>query len=61
MIDDGTGEMVVYVPHDADRFRLLTLGKDAELDVRSFPPGTEVEAPFDPDAFDALAIAVRDA
>lgn len=61
VIDDGTGEMVVYVPHEADRFRLLTLGKDTELDVRSFPTGMEVEPPFDPDAFDALAVAVRDA
>ncbi|GEM_PF-4647477 len=61
VIDDGTGEMLVYVPHDADRFRLLTLGKDYELDVRSFPAGLEVEPPFDRDAFDALAVAVRDA
>lgn len=61
VIDDGTGEMVVYVPHEADRFRLLTWGKDTELDVRSFPTGMEVEPPFDPDAFDALAVAVRDA
>jgi hypothetical protein len=61
VIDDGTGEMAVYVPPEADPFRLLTLGKDAELDVRSFPTGMEVEPPFDPDAFDALAVAVRDA
>lgn len=60
VIDDGTGEMAIYVPHDANRFRLLTWGADAELDVRPFPPGTVVEPPFDPDAFDALAVAVRD-
>jgi hypothetical protein len=61
VIDDGTGEMLVYVPHEADRFRLLTWGKDSELDVRSFPAGMAVDPPFDPDAFDALAVAVRDA
>jgi len=61
VIDDGTGETMVYVPHEADRFRLLTWGKDIELDVRSFPTGMEVEPPFDPDAFDLLAVTVRDA
>jgi hypothetical protein len=60
LIDDGTGEMMVYVPNEADRFRLLTWGKDAELDVQLFPTGMEVEPPFDPDAFDAVAVAVRD-
>lgn len=59
-IDDGTGTMLVYVPLEADPFRLLTAGRDAELDVRSFPKGMEVEPPFDADGFDALAVAVRD-
>jgi hypothetical protein len=59
-IDDGTGELLVYLPHGADPFRLLTWQKDAELDVQAFPAGMEVEPPFDPDSFAALAVAVRD-
>jgi hypothetical protein len=60
VIDDGSGSVVVYVPHDADPFRLLTLGKEAELDVRRFPAHMDVDPPFAADGFDALAVAVRD-
>ena len=60
VIDDGSGSLLVYIPHDADPFRLLTLRREAELDVRRFPVRMDVEPPFDADAFDALAVAVRD-
>lgn len=60
-IDDGTGALLVYVPHDVDRFRLLNLGRDAELDVRRFPRRMKVDPPYDPGKFDALAVSVRDA
>jgi hypothetical protein len=61
VIHDGSGELVLYVPHDADPFRLLTLGTEAEIDVRRFPARMDVEPPFDASAFDARALAARDA
>jgi len=59
VIDDGTGVLAVYLPRDANPFGLVGDG-DIEIDVRRFPPGTEVEPPYDANAFDALAVAVRD-
>lgn len=60
IVDDGTGDLAVYVPHAADPFRLLVWRQESELDVRPFPPGMEVEPPFDAAAFGALVVAVRD-
>ena len=60
VISDGTGELLVYVPDYADPFGLLTFDSEAELDVLRFSPGTEVHPLFDPSAFEALAVAIRD-
>ena len=35
-LDDGTGRLFVFVPPDADTFRLLQNGTPLELDVRPF-------------------------
>ena len=60
MLDDGTGEIAVYVPAIADPSRLLSLDRELEVDVRRFPAGTEVEPPFETGDFAALAVRVRD-
>jgi hypothetical protein len=60
-IDDGTGELLVYVPRDADRFGITRIGETFEFDVRQVPPDLEVVPPFDAAAFHALVTVVRDA
>lgn len=59
VLDDGTGELVVYVPRAADPFRLLRVRSLLELDVSQFPVDGQIVAPFDAAAFQALATAVR--
>ncbi len=60
-VDDGTGEVLVYVPREADRFGIIRIGETFELDVRQIPADLEVVPPFDAAQFDALATTVRDA
>jgi hypothetical protein len=60
-VDDGTGEVLVYIPRDADPFGITRIGDTFEFVVRHFPADLEVEPPFDSAAFHALATAVREA
>ena len=60
-VDDGTGELSVYVPREADRFGVTRIGDAFEFDVSPFPPDLAVDPPFDATGFHALATAVREA
>jgi hypothetical protein len=55
-VDDATGRVTVDVPPAADRFQLVNLGRDIELDVRRT---TQTIAPL-PFEVSAVAVAVRD-
>jgi hypothetical protein len=59
-LDDSTGETAVYLPRDVDRFGLVVIGRDLEVDVSPVPSDLRVVPPFDAAAFGAIAIAVRD-
>lgn len=58
-LDDGTGRLFVFVPPEADTFRLLQNGTPLELDVRPFGVDDDVGPTFDPSGFEAVATAVR--
>lgn len=57
VLDDGTGELLVYVPRSADPFRLLRVRSPLELDVVS-AGDRAYAAPF-AGPFEAVATAVR--
>jgi hypothetical protein len=58
VFDDGSGELVVFVPRMADPFQLLAHRALLELDVRPFE-GVEPGPAFNPTAIEAVATAVR--
>jgi hypothetical protein len=59
-VDDGTGELLVYVPRGADRFGLTRIGETLEFDIRQAPDDLEVAPPFDSRKLQAVATAVRE-
>lgn len=59
LFDDGTGQLVVFIPRGADTFQYARNGTRVELDLRPFSASVDVGPTFDPTGFDAVATAVR--